>query len=91
MHKLEKDVSSLLNPPSNHVAIFDEMAVVRKFKANSLTFHQVADGFLRSILSMSMQSGLTLYLIFIICYQLKTQKELEDQPLHLIHQYSCHP
>ena len=31
------------NPLSNRVAIFDGMTIVQKFKANGLTFHQVAD------------------------------------------------
>ena len=54
--KVERDISPLLNPTSNHVAILDAMAAVQKFKVNALTFHQVADGILRFILTMSMQT-----------------------------------
>ena len=38
------------------MAILDAMAAVQKFKVNALTFHQVADGILRFILTMSMQT-----------------------------------
>ena len=54
--KVERDISPLLNPTSNHVAILDAVAAVQKFKVNALTFHQVADGIFRFILTMSMQT-----------------------------------
>ena len=54
LHKLEKGVKPLSEPPNNHVAIIDGMAIVQKFnKPNGLTFEQLACDMLESIMSMS--------------------------------------
>ena len=52
LHKLEKGVKSLVEPPNNHAAIIDGMAVVQKFKPNGLTFKQLASDTFKSIISM---------------------------------------
>ena len=51
LHRLKEDTTSLPHLPHNHAAITDDMAAIKKAKANGLTFQQFADDLLQFIIS----------------------------------------
>ena len=51
LHKIEKGICPLEQLPQSHAAIIDGIAVVQMFKAAGLTFGQLADGMLHSIIN----------------------------------------
>ena len=53
LHALEKDVEPIEEYPENYVSIVDGMALVQKVRASGLTYQQLAEQLLKSVLSIS--------------------------------------
>ena len=51
VHKIEKGIRPLEQLPQSHAAIIDGVVVVQTFKATGLTFDQLADDMLHSIIN----------------------------------------